>query len=262
MELVPDNFEIHSTYLTKNTNIKNITEHKIDLMGGLAIPELIEKIEPQIIFHTAKVKFFDDNPEENKKSVEMLARVAKKKGIKLIFVSTDAVFDGKKGNYEESDKLNPINAYGLSKKLAEETIKSILDNFIIIRTSYIYGKNIFGYDKRTAELLKDLNSGKDIFRFKDLIRSFTPVKNLAEACWKLIETDFSGVVHIAGEKDSMFGYSRKIAKIAGLNEDLIMPNSYKETGKIFAPDTSLDTKLAGRLISFNPQKISKNSFLQ
>jgi dTDP-4-dehydrorhamnose reductase len=261
LELAPKNFDVHSTYLTKKTNIRNINEYKIDLLDNSAILKLIDEVDPQIIFHTAKVKFFDENPEENKKSIEALARVSKRKGIKLFFVSTDAVFDGEKGNYVEKDELNPLGAYGISKKLAEEVIRNATDDFAIIRTSYIYGKNIFGYDKRTRELLNELKLGKNVFRFDDLFRSITLVNDLAEACWKLIETDFKGMIHIAGEKESMFDFSKNIAQAFDLDESFIFPNSYKETGKIFTPDTSLNINMARRLIKFNPNKIGRSSFV-
>jgi dTDP-4-dehydrorhamnose reductase len=250
LELAPKNFEIHSTYLTKKTNFRNINEYKINLLDNSAIIKLINKINPQIIFYTAKVKFFDENPEENKKNIDALAKISKEKGIKLFFVSTDAVFDGKKGNYGETDELKPLNAYGLSKKMAEEAIQNIIDDAIIIRTSYIYGKNIFGYDKRTGELLNELKLGKNVFRFDDLFRSVTLVDDLARACWKLVEVDFNGIIHIAGEKESIFDFSKKISRELGFDESLILPNSYKETGKVFARDTSLNTNLANKYINF------------
>lgn len=261
LELAPENFEVHSTYLTKKTNFKNISEYKIDLLDNSAIIDLINKVNPQIIFHTAKVKFFDENPEENKKSIEALAQASKEKGIKLLFVSTDAVFDGKKGNNVETDELNPLNTYGLSKKLAEEVIQDVANDFVIIRTSYIYGKNIFGYDKRTEELLKELKLKNKIFRFNDLFRSITPVNDLASACWKLIRADFEGIIHIAGERESMVDFSRKIAQSFRLDEDLIFTNSYKATGKVFAPDTSLNTNLASEMINVKAQEISNDCFV-
>lgn len=250
LELAPKNFDIHSTYLTKKTNFRNINEYKIDLLNNLAIIKLINKINPQIIFYTAKVKFFDENPEENKKNIDALAKISKEKRIKLFFVSTDAVFDGKRGDYMETDELKPLNAYGLSKKLAEEVIRNIIDDAIIIRTSYVYGKNIFGYDKRTGELLNELKLGKNVFRFDDLFRSITSVDDLAMACWKLIEVDFKGIIHIAGKKESIFDFSKKISRAFGFDESLILPNSYKETGKVFARDTSLNTSLANKCINF------------
>lgn len=120
----------------------------------------------------------DDSMLINYYAVKELAKFCSKHMIFLIHISTDYVFDGKKGSYNESDLVNPINIYGKSKLLGEKAITDNVDNYLIIRTSWLYShfktKNNFLY-----KMLSRYNDLKKIYGAIDIIGSPTSSNSLA-----------------------------------------------------------------------------------
>ena len=83
---------------------------------------------------------FENNPKQAKKLIASLIQSMKPYRAKIVYISTEAVFDGKRGNYSENDMPQPITLYGRAKHEAEKVIQKQTGNYMIIRTSYIYGK--------------------------------------------------------------------------------------------------------------------------
>lgn len=149
-----------------------------------------------------------------------IANYCRDNGCKLIFFSSDAVFDGKNGPYHETDATNPTSVYGKQKLEAENIVKK-LDNFAIIRTSSVYG-----WDKKklnfVSRLIDSLENSK---KFKVPIDQFytpTYVIDLANAAVKLMDKKFNGIYNIAGP-DFMNRYeiALNICKIFGFKKELV-----------------------------------------
>ena len=116
----------------------------------------MKKIYPDIVIHAAAFTNVDDC-EKNKdrafavnvQGTRNIADAVEKIGAKVVYISTDFVFDGKKGMYKEIDSTKPINYYGITKLNGERIVDKLLDDYIIARTSVLYGWNPFSQNFAT-----------------------------------------------------------------------------------------------------------------
>ena len=154
----------------------------------------------------------------NKDGARNIALFSAKKQIKLIHISTDYVFDGRKEEgavaYREDDKTNPINIYGRTKLAGEEEIKNILREYFIIRTAWLYGLQRNNFVYTMLRLFKERDLVKVV---EDQWGSPTYTGNLAEAILKIIEDDSIsyGIYHFTNEgMTSWYEFARTIYKKA------------------------------------------------
>ena len=138
----------------------------------------------------------------NKDGVRNIALFSAKRQIRLIHISTDYVFDGRQEggavSYTEDDKTNPINIYGKSKLAGEEEIKNILENYFVIRTSWLYGLKGNNFVYAMLKLFKE----KEVIRVvDDQWGSPTYTADLADTILKIIESGSEkfGIYHFANE---------------------------------------------------------------
>jgi len=124
------------THYNKSTPI-------IDITNIHSIEKVVNQFRPDLIINCAALTNLDQiesNPERayaiNAHGTKNIAEVSRQNKIKMIHISTDSVFDGKKGMYSEDDIRNPINEYAKSKKMGEDLVKEKLDTYIIIRTNF------------------------------------------------------------------------------------------------------------------------------
>jgi dTDP-4-dehydrorhamnose reductase len=154
--------------------------------------------------------------ENNIAGTANVVRLCMVKKMRLMYISTDYVFKGDKGNYKEDDPVCPVNKYAWSK-LGGECAVRMYEDAVIIRTSF--GPNVFPFEKA----------------FTDQWTSRESVKNIAQKIIDLLDKDVSGVVHVGGERKTVFDYAR------GLDESRdIKPLSIKEVTFSVPEDTSLD----------------------
>ena len=161
-----------------------------------------------------------------------LARVAAEVGSKFVYYSTDYVFDGMDGPYDETSPTNPLSVYGLAKLDAEIALADILgDSLLIARTSWVFGPERQG--KNFAyQLVKTLRSGKRLTVPSDQISSPSYGPDVAEASVRLIEAGRSGVYHVAGpEVLSRPAFARVIAEMFGLDPNPIKSRTTAELGQ-------------------------------
>ena len=131
----------------------------------------------------------------NAEGVRNLADICRKKNVKLFHISTDYVFDGeKKTGYHPGDQPNPINEYGKSKLKGEEYIKQLLDEFLIIRTSWLYSES--GTNFYTT-ILQKARQGETLRVTDSQVGCPTNAKNLARLILTLIKTGnwTPGIIH-------------------------------------------------------------------
>lgn len=225
---------------------------KVDISQE-AMYNLILKENPEIIFHTAAVSDVDycevnqkQAWETNVKGTENIIKACERTGAKLIYISSDFVFDGVKGMYKEEDDTNPVNYYGKTKLEAEKVTQHSSLEYVIARPSVIYGG---GQRKKfLAWIVGSLKGGEKITVVDDHYNTPTLVDNLVEMILRLI--DENGVYHTSGsERINRYEFARKIARAFGLDESLIIPikmQQLKQSAKR-PEDTSLDTTKIGQL---------------
>ncbi|MEW6294764.1 MAG: NAD(P)-dependent oxidoreductase [Candidatus Diapherotrites archaeon] len=190
---------------------------------------LIKKLKPENLILTAStsnVDFCETHPKEaykvNVKGVKNAAEACDKIKCKLVFLSTDYVFDGNKGNYKENSPINPVNYYGKTKVQAEKIARSLPDH-LIIRTSTLYGFNSID-DKNTFArfVVQKLSEGSNIY-ITSQITSPTFIDGLSLSIYSLLEKNCNGTYHCVGsEAISRLDFARRISKVFGLDSSKII----------------------------------------
>lgn len=181
----------------------------------------------------------------NVKATEVLVKFAKSKGIRMVYVSSDYVFDGTIGYYKEHDTPNPINKYGLSKLEAEHIIASVPDS-VIVRTSTPYTFSSSDKVDFARWVYTSLAKGDKINIVTDQTSNPTYVPHLARLLGELAFRPTRGILHAVGDVPlSRYDFAKAIAKSAKLDERLITPiltTDLKQPAKrplISSLDTSL-----------------------
>jgi len=171
-----DKYEILGLYNSHPVNIRDIYTEKCELSCPDNIKKIISEFNPRIIIYCASLTNIEEceaNKEYTEKinvgATRIISEAANKHDIKLIYISSDSVYDGIKGNFSENDKINPQNYYGLLKYLGELEVLKVLNSFVL-RTN-IFGWNIQKKTSLGEWVLKSLQERKPINGFKDAIFS-------------------------------------------------------------------------------------------
>lgn len=162
---------------------------RVEVRDARAVRELFARVRPEVVIHTA---YRQEEPDVNTVGSENVARAAAAVGARLVHLSTDVVFDGRKGApYVEDDPLSPVTAYGRSKAEAELRVADAHPEALLVRTSLLYGG---------AEPSKHELAARDpsLTFYADERRSPIHVTDLAEALLELAELDVAGPLHVAG----------------------------------------------------------------
>lgn len=176
----------------------------LDCTSESQVSAMLERLGPAVLFNTVAYTAVDkaeDEPEAakalNARLPGMLARVCKRLGVKLVHYSTDFVFDGKADSpYAETAATNPASVYGSSKLAGERAIaESGLDDFLIIRTSWLFGPGKMNFVQRILELCADR---PELNVVHDQVGSPTYTPDLAKNTVALVNAGQRGVFHVAG----------------------------------------------------------------
>ncbi|MFC0212419.1 dTDP-4-dehydrorhamnose reductase [Paenibacillus chartarius] len=210
----------------------------LDVTDEEAVREAVDRLRPDAIVHSAAYTNVDQAEGDawsayrvNAHSAWNLAVAAHKTGAKLVYVSTDYVFDGRKGSpYAETDKPNPLNVYGSSKLLGEQITKAICARHYIVRTSWLYGKH--GNNFVTKVAAKALQERK-LTLVNDQFGSPTYTFDLAEWIGRLLETEHYGIYHASNRGwCSRYEFGLEIVKalgLSGIEIKTVSVNDLKET---------------------------------
>jgi len=226
-----------------------------DLTQPEDIERLLELAKPDIVVHCAAMTDVDrceGNPEEayqaNVRLPGMLACAAARKGVKLLHISTDAVFDGLQGNYTESDTPNPIHTYARTKLEGEYAVANANPDALIARVNF-YGWSWQGRRSLAEYFFNNLSQGNAVFGFSDLIFCPLLVNDMVEILLRMVEHDLSGIYHVvSAECQSKFMFGRMLAREFGFDENLVLPGSSRDS-EMRAPRSPL--------LSLNCEKLAR-----
>lgn len=225
----------HEILTTYNRNRVDVDYPLVpmDITKNEQVEALIGDFMPDGVIHTAaltNVDYCEDHREEARQINEVgtanLARACQKAGAKMIYVSTDFVFDGEKagGMYTEEEEVHPIGYYGLSKLFGEKAVIKECPDHAIARVSVLYGWNIQNRPNFVTWVIETLGKGEQINIVTDQYSSPTLAGNAAEALVRILEKDKAGIFHCAGgERINRFDFTKKIAQVFELDEALINP---------------------------------------
>ncbi|MEM5830511.1 MAG: SDR family oxidoreductase [Candidatus Aenigmatarchaeota archaeon] len=238
---IESNFNVYLVYNTHEPKFKDAEKIALDITNFEKVKETLKKVKPDVIIHSAALTDVDLCEKEKELAYNVNVNGTRNfiKSLytlnlssKFIYISTDYVFDGQKGNYREYDIPNPINYYGLTKLLGEEVTKTY-NNYIIIRTSALFGFSPSGKENFGLIALKKLINNEKVKAFVDQIVSPTYVEFLADAIFKLIKLEISNdILHIAGEAMSRYDFALKLAKI--LNKENLIEKSFLNEANFIA----------------------------
>jgi len=262
---VARNFEVYSGYNQDSPLHGNLV--KFDISNKELVNEIFKRIKPDVIVHAATLTDVDKcelNKELawkiNVKATKNIVEAARATGSFLIYISTDYVFNGEKGNYSESDKPDPINYYGLTKLKAEEFVKA-QGEFCIARPSVIYGATpAAGKVNFALWIIDALSKGQRIKIVTDQRNTPTLNNSLADMTLEVIERRLTGTFHLCGAtRISRFEFAQLIAEIFDLDKSLIDPaksSQFRWPAK--RPlDSSLDTSKAQKILQNKPVEINE-----
>ena len=156
--------ELRNLLDERNVAYDAFDSHGLDITDEETVMKKVEELQPKVIYHCAAYTAVDNaedqykaaNWQVNETGTQNIAQAAKKVGALLVYVSTDYVFDGTNpGEYKEDDPTNPKNEYGKAKLAGEEIVKQTLDNYYIVRTSWVFGKYGRNFVYTMSRLAKD-----------------------------------------------------------------------------------------------------------
>jgi len=217
----------------------------------------IEVISPDVVLLTAAMTDVDQNEVDkdlattiNTVGPKNVLEACKKPDSKMIFMSTDFIFDGisKEGNYNERDIPNPLSFYAKTKYNAEQAIINSEIEHIICRTAVLYGWNKDKFNFITW-IIDKLQKNEPIQIVTDQLNSPTFARNLAEIILKLIEKDAKGIYHTAGDCTlNRYEMAIKCADIFNLKRELISQIESFEQKAIRPKNAGLDISKLKRLV--------------
>jgi dTDP-4-dehydrorhamnose reductase len=222
----------NSDFSIPNTFAHGIKAFPLDLTNETAVWNIVSTVQPNLIIHTAahtETAFCEWNRQDayamNVKATKTLASLADMFGARFIFISTDLVFDGTKGNYSEEDAPNPLSYYAETKLEAEVLVKKLVGNHVILRVPLLLGVSPRANRSVNERLLKELEAGKTVSLFCDEYRTPICASVLARVIEEVamgILSETTGLFHAGGtERVSREELGRKIASRWKFNQALI-----------------------------------------
>jgi len=226
--------------LKNDFNFIPLPHSDLDITNQKEVVEKLNEIDFDILLHLAA--YTDVDGTENNKSqaydlnvnaTKHLFEETQKLGKKMIYLSTDFVFDGKLPPYDELSTPHPIGCYGQTKFEGEEIVK---DKAMIVRISYPYGISENGKADFVERLKKLLKQNKQLTMITDAAMTPTFIDDIAGGLSHLMKNFKPEIYHLVGRKTyTPFEIGKMIAKAYGRSESLIMPTTFQEYGKNKSP---------------------------
>ena len=265
----PD-YQVFATSRGENrTLIKKRYEYiPLDITQEQEIQETFDYVKPDIVINTAAITNVDACEDEKKEcwelnveAVQYLATACEKYNAHLIHVSTDFIFDGVSGPYNEESVPNPISYYGESKLAAEEIVENSSCKFSIVRTVLVYGvvdnmsrSNIVLWAKGALE------TGKELTVVDDQYRTPTLAEDLAHGCILIAQKGAEGIYNISGDEYMCItDLVKRVAKYFKFDENLVKPISSSSLNQKAArpPKTHLLLDKAKKELDYMPSSFEE-----
>ena len=264
--------EVALAYGTQRPRAVTEKAFSVDLAVRDNFTRVLGDLAVDTVIHTAAMVSPDQcekNPHMaqavNVEGTREVAHWAEARNAAMVYFSTDLVFDGKKGAYNEGDAPAPLNVYGRTKLAGEEEVLRICTRSVVVRLALSYGTTRGARGDWTLSMRRALDAGKTLHLYTDQFRSPAYVGDTAEAVFRLARSGRNGIYHMGGgERVSRYDFARKFCRIFGLDEQRFVPVRMEET-RMDAPratDCSLDTEKISREIGLVPCGVEQGLRLQ
>lgn len=230
--LVASGHAVFSTYNTRPPADDGASWHQVEITDPAALDALFLLAQPEAVVHLAAmadVGTAERNPHAavavNVTASEHIARLCESQSARLVFVSTEYVFDGLNGPYAEDDVPSPTTQYGRTKFQAEQAVTAISTQGVIIRTSIVYGWPAPGRRNFVPVLVDRLRNEEPYHGPTEVYRSPVYVEHLIDGIVRLTEGNETGVFHVAGaDWVTMHDFAVAVAGKFGLDTSLVIPD--------------------------------------
>lgn len=228
----------------------SMTYESLDICNQSEVDAIFDKYKPEIVINTAAMTNVDQCETErdacwdlNVNSVKYLVEASEKHNSHFIHLSTDFIFDGEDGPYDEEAEANPISYYGESKLAAEKLVEESKSKWAILRTVLVYG---ISHDMSRSNIILwvkgSLEQGKEIKVVNDQWRTPTLAEDLAMGCYLTAQKEAKGIYNISG-KDFLNPYEMAV-----------------KTADFFKLDRSLIEEVDGSMFSQTAKRPPKTGF--
>ena len=238
----------------------------LDIRDKVAVDRLFSRHKFDVVVHAAGIasvdfveKHYAESLESNLVGTLNITSACRRAAIPLVYVSTNAVFDGRKPPYKETDPINPVNKYGRIKVECERLVRETLEHYTIMRPILMYGWNHAVTRPNPATwIYEKLMRGETIDMVDDVTEN--PLYNIecGRILWAIAAKRPEGVIHAAGDDAcNRYEFARKVAEVFGLDATLIRRVSSKRFPDIAArpANTTLSTKRMERELGIKPLKL-------
>jgi len=210
---------------------------EFDITSELETMDAVGGIRPDWVVHCAAYTNVDGCEKEPDKAYHVnsegagnVAKACWGAGSRMVYISTDYVYDGRKGApYVETDPTGPLNVYGMSKLKGEKRVLGVLPEALIVRTSWLFGLNGPNF---VEAILKQVGVKDELSVVDDQVGSPTYTVDLADGLVRLLEVEASGVVHVSNDgMCSWFAYAKKVLELSGATGIKVKPITTEELGR-------------------------------
>lgn len=264
--MVSDEFEVYATYNTHPSQIRQCQFLHMDIRDNQQVNSIIKDIRPALIIHAAglaNVDYCETVPDEarviNTDGTENIAIASKEAGAKLIYISTDSVFDGERGMYMEEDTPHPLSVYSITKLEGESKVQQWAPDSIIVRTAF-YGWNLHDKSSLAEWVINGLRDGKTLRMWTDTFFSPILVNDLIDMMIAMYRKNLSGVYHVGGsQRCSKYEFGQEVARTFGLDPSHIETSS-RTDAQLIAPrpkDLSLNITKVSRSLDIGPPNVKE-----
>ncbi len=230
-----DAFDVIGTVFSHSIKTDLFTTRVTDLSVKDSGKRLVDEVQPDLIINCAAVANLETSEKQPELAMRLnaelsaeLAETARQMDIPYVHLSTDAVFDGKKGNYTESDPINPINMYAKTKAKGEELVEAANPDAILARINF-YGWSVSGQRSLCEFHYNNLKAGQKYSGFHDLYYSPMMVADLVDTIMEMVEKELHGIYHVSvAEQLSKYDFGVLLAEKFGFDPSLIESKSWKD----------------------------------
>lgn len=215
---------------------ENLRWHRVSSFDEASLHDLFHEVEPEAVIHTAALADIDycqANQDVavavNVEFTRIVAALCCEHDAKMVHLSTDNVFDGDKGSYDEGDPVNPVNFYGETKVRSEWAVAASHCRAVVARVALVMGLPMIGAGNSfVSRMVATLEAGKDVTAPANEIRSPVDVVTLGQALLELAGNDWTGCMHLSGnDRMSRLDMMRRIARKLGYSESKIVAHDPK-----------------------------------
>ncbi len=260
LNLALETAEEHVVYGTAKDHLLNTRAFTVlpgDLLAPGAVDQVLDQAQPDWVIHCAALANIDaceaDPVLARKVNTELPAELATyvaRGGARLVHISTDSVFDGRRGDYSEDDAPNPLSVYARTKLDGERVVLQANPDAVVARVN-LFGWSISGRRSLGEFFVRNLQAGNPVNGFTDVFFCPLLANDLAHLLVKMLKLNLSGLYHVVSpECLSKYEFGLRVAGKFGLDASLITPTTVERGGLLAARSpnlTLLTDKLAHSL---------------